>query len=474
MGFDARWIKWMKLCVTSVEYIVSLNGCNIGPIIPSRGLRQGYPLSPYLFILCVEGLSKEIENMAATRRIHGYQISSSALAITHLLFADDNFLFFRATVDEAREIKNLLNLYENMSGQAINYHKSSVFFSSNVRRDKKQEITDILGVANDLSGSHYLGLPSLVGRSKKSVFSFEIERILNGYWWRINASNMRGIRWMAWERMCRSKDRGGLGFRSLGGFNIALLGKHIWNFIRNQNSLVSRVMKARCFPSCHILQARKGDGWSFLWSGIFEAKEELLKGFKWVLGNGESINIFKDPWLRGKQDYYVEDHHSYRHMRIPQNNIPDRVAWVGIKLGSYTAKNGYHCWFDRVNHLTEDELSHGWRRLWRLKIPHKDKYFIWRLCKNNISCCWMLSEVEFDTMLIDDLPKWLLQTLCSSSTEIITSIVTTLWGIWMEINKVVWENKKLEPNIAMSMSNKMVTEWQTTQIRPDIKGPLAN
>lgn len=99
----------MSLCVTTVEYKVCMNDTLVGPIIPGRGLRQGDPLSPYLFLLCVEGLSQVIMEAASNNEIHGFQISTSAPAVTHLLFADDSFLFFKANIDEARTIKNLLN-----------------------------------------------------------------------------------------------------------------------------------------------------------------------------------------------------------------------------------------------------------------------------------------------------------------------------------------------------------------------------
>lgn len=97
MGFSDKWIRWMKLCVTTVQYKVCLNGNMVGPIILSRGLRQGDPISPYLFLLCVEGLSKALEIKANTSEINGCRISNNAPAITHLLFADDSFLFFQAT-----------------------------------------------------------------------------------------------------------------------------------------------------------------------------------------------------------------------------------------------------------------------------------------------------------------------------------------------------------------------------------------
>ncbi|KAL8099954.1 hypothetical protein AgCh_032277 [Apium graveolens] len=105
--------------------------------------------------------------------------------------------------------------------------------------------------------------------------------------------------------------KGGLGFRDLYGFNIALLGKHCWNFINNPQSLVSRVYKERYFSNTTMLGAKKGQNPSFIWQGIMTAKTELQKGFRWIMGDGESINATKDPWLRLKADFCVENSHIY-------------------------------------------------------------------------------------------------------------------------------------------------------------------
>lgn len=277
MGFSNRWIHWMMMCVTSVSYSISFQGSNIGPILPKRGLRQGDPLSPYLFLLCVEGLSLSLKSAANNAFISGCRICSQAPAITHLLFADDSFLFFKATVDEANSIKEILSRYEFLSGQAVNYQKSAIFFSSNVRRDKQAEIKSILQVHSDIGNSKYLDLPSLIGKSKKSVFNYlkdkvwtkikswntkllsragkavllrnvaqtipaytmscflipktlcqEMERMMNAFWWSSNSSNNKGIKWLSWSSMSMSKKQGGLGFRDLDGFNLALLGKQCW------------------------------------------------------------------------------------------------------------------------------------------------------------------------------------------------------------------------------------------------------
>lgn len=104
MGFSPEWIQWMLMCVTSVSYSISFQGSNIGPIIPKYGLRQGDPLSPYLFLLCVEGLSLSLKFAAENSTIMGCRICPQAPAITHLLFADDSLLLFNANADKANAL----------------------------------------------------------------------------------------------------------------------------------------------------------------------------------------------------------------------------------------------------------------------------------------------------------------------------------------------------------------------------------
>lgn len=177
MGFSQKWINWMRLCVSTVSYSISFQGSKVGPIIPKGGLRQGDPLSPYLFLLCVEDLSLTLRSASRDGTIHGCQVSSNAPSITHLLFADDSFLFFKATAAESKAAKDVLNLYADTSGQSVNFQKSAVFFSSNVWTDKQIELKNILEVHNDIGNSKYLGLPSLIGRSKKSVFRYLKEKV---------------------------------------------------------------------------------------------------------------------------------------------------------------------------------------------------------------------------------------------------------------------------------------------------------
>ena len=174
-----------------------------------------------------------------------------------------------------------------------------------------------------------------------------------------------------------AKSKGEMGFRGLHGFNLALLGKQLWNFMSNPDALVTHIFKARYFSDCHLLKAKRGAGSSFLWTGLWETKEELYKGYRWVLGDGMNIEIFRDPWLRGKRELCVEDYHDNNvrpdkvcahfrsntkewdehkvcqtfldedvkcilQTRVPQIGLKDRVAWMATVDGKYTVKSGYH------------------------------------------------------------------------------------------------------------------------------------
>lgn len=112
----------------------------VGPITPGRGLPQGDPLSPYLFILCAEGLSSPMLQANREGTLHGGKVCRRSLMISYLLFADDCLLFCRATRSKAQALKSVLTLYEQISGQAINFSKSETFYSSNVDAETKFEL----------------------------------------------------------------------------------------------------------------------------------------------------------------------------------------------------------------------------------------------------------------------------------------------------------------------------------------------
>ena len=179
LGFDMKWISTVMRCITSVKYAVRINGQSYALNQPTRGLRQGDPLSPYLFLLCAEGLSALLHQSAQRKTIKGVAASTNGPRISHLFFADDSLVFGRATVNEAREIQRILKIYEASSGQQLNCHKTSLYFSPNTNNGTKGKVKTMFGAQVIKPHETYLGLPSLVGRSKSNTFAQLKQRVAN-------------------------------------------------------------------------------------------------------------------------------------------------------------------------------------------------------------------------------------------------------------------------------------------------------
>lgn len=345
MGFAEQWIKMIMNCVSTVSYSVLINGQPMGQFFPTRGLRQGDPLSPYLFLLCVEGLSALMQTAEREGRISGVPIAVGGTRLSHLFFADDSPLFCRANPMEWSTIPDLLNLYERASGQQLNAAKTSVFFSRNTRNDFRDWVSSTAGLSTVQGFEKYLGLPAMVGRSKPKTFASLVGRVrkklegwkekflsqagkevllnavvqaiptyamsvfklpktlckqLNSlmckFWWNHNRES-KGVNWISWKRLGVAKQQGGMGFRDIEAFNLALLAKQGWRILQYPDSLVATILREKYFASDSFCTASVGNRPPYVWRSFCFARENLEGGLWWRVGNGESIKVWKDKWL---------------------------------------------------------------------------------------------------------------------------------------------------------------------------------
>jgi hypothetical protein len=145
-------------CVTSVRYTVRFNGVMSAPFTPTRGLWQGDPLSPYLFLFIADGLSTLINRKVATVALRELVVCRNAPGVSHLLFADDTLLFFRASTDQAEVVKEILSTYGKCTGQQINLAKCSIMFNDKMQPALKEQVKSILQVEKDVLDARYLGV----------------------------------------------------------------------------------------------------------------------------------------------------------------------------------------------------------------------------------------------------------------------------------------------------------------------------
>ena len=161
----------------TASYSILINGEPKGLIKPTRGIKQGDPLSPYLFLFCAEGLSSVIRKAVTTNKLKGIQSCRDGVRISHLLFVDDNLLFCETKRGEWQQLLDILTQYEEASGQAINKQKTTIFFSKNTTPSVKEEIQNLFGAQVMTNCEKYLGLPMVKGKSKVNTFKDLQERI---------------------------------------------------------------------------------------------------------------------------------------------------------------------------------------------------------------------------------------------------------------------------------------------------------
>ena len=177
LGFVDRVRNLIVRCVSTVTYSIKINGTPRGHIIPSRGIRQGNPLSPYLFLLCAEGLFALIQSAVDKGQMEEVKICRGSQRLSHLFIADDSLIFCKVTLKECDKLQRLLAVCEKASGQQLNRAKTSLFFSGNTPREVQEEKKNRFGAQIIKQHEKYLGLPSLVGRNKRTTFNAIKEKL---------------------------------------------------------------------------------------------------------------------------------------------------------------------------------------------------------------------------------------------------------------------------------------------------------
>lgn len=157
LGFPNQFVKWIMVCLNTVSYSFNINGELTKPFKARKGLRQGDPLSPYLFVLCMEYLDRCLKGLR-DRPQFSFHLRCKKLNLTHVCFADDLLLFARGDVHSVRELYTAFQIFSNSSGLRANVNKSSIYFGG-VRPEVQEEILEEFQFTKGFLPFKYLGVP---------------------------------------------------------------------------------------------------------------------------------------------------------------------------------------------------------------------------------------------------------------------------------------------------------------------------
>ncbi|GJU18554.1 hypothetical protein Tco_1146520 [Tanacetum coccineum] len=304
-GFHPKMVQWIMVCVTGASYSICFNGNLHGWFKGKQGLRQGDPLSPYLFTLVMEILTLILQRRVRDSDDFQYHHLCEQQRIINLCFADDLFLFSHGNPSSVAVIMDALEEFKHVSGLIPSIPKSMTLS----HRDCKILVEKLESRVND-----WRNILSLAGRLQliRSVLSsmhiywdfvfilpnrivHDLEQLMRGFLW-CQGEMKKGKAKVTWDSVCMPKHEGGLGIRRIDDFNVALMATYIWSILTHKESLWVKwvhtyKLKDRSFWDVPC----RGDV-SWEWHKLLQIRP-IIRPFIWhKINNGKSTSAWFDRW----------------------------------------------------------------------------------------------------------------------------------------------------------------------------------
>ncbi|XP_057790850.1 uncharacterized protein LOC131007957 [Salvia miltiorrhiza] len=373
-GFSNIFCSWIKTILSSARISIRFNGALYGYFDCGRGVRQGDPLSPILFALAEDVLSRIFLDAANRGLITGMRFSRYLSFPSHLLYADDVLLFCQASKRNCIMIDSILQLYATVSGQYCNKHKSTLYFGKGVSPGRRSRLQRVLDFNIGSMPFTYLGVPIFSGRPSSAKLRPIYDRILAHFpRWQGGQLSMAGrlclvssvinsaavhsmlvYKWPAkllhaldrackafiwtgstlkkpsfsvsWNRARALKEHGGIGVKSFSDINNSFMFRLGW-YIMNMNSFGYRLLRQKYLTQTMDWPSKWAS--SSIWTGVRRTIREIASNTFCTIGTGDTIYFWRDNWL----GYRLIDK-----IQIPEFMTP----YFSQKISDYYFDNKWH------------------------------------------------------------------------------------------------------------------------------------
>ncbi|XP_042482126.1 uncharacterized protein LOC122062568 [Macadamia integrifolia] len=377
--------KIISKILASARISVLLNGGPVRYFVIERGLRQGDPISPMLFIIAEEVLCRGLSELVASKSIKALPGPRGAITPTHILFANDVFIFSNASIRKQ-------SIIEEFGIPICNFptcYLGVEIFKGRIKKESLLPIMDrvkgrlagwkgkIMSMAGrlELVRSVILGMMnhSSVVRWWPSTLIAIMEMWMKNFIWTGEVDSAKNIT-VRWDVCCRPKDEGGLGLRRLRDINKAMLCNMVWR-VRHEKSTACNFLRARFLRSDGSFKSSYKS--SSIWPGFRKMWDFMSSKEAWLIGNGENIKFWTDNWLgnksilgmfdledgpgspfKGKVSDFIENHHwklpnvrspllqsifeKIRDTKIPSYACEDMCLWSLSSDGSSSSNSAWN------------------------------------------------------------------------------------------------------------------------------------
>ena len=373
--FPIIFVNWIRSCITTSMFSVKVNGVLSGYFRGAKGLRQGDPLSPYLFTIAMNTLSILLADKPAGFKHHW---RCKDLGITHLLFADDVLLFAHGDIPSIRHIMDSVDLFSRISGLSASFDKSSVFFSN-----CKSEVVSWFQTHHNMPiGSlpvKFLGVPlissklsindciPLIEKMTKRLYSWttillsfagrvqlikavllaiqsfwtnhfmlpaavhkNIQRLLTRFLWKGDINAIGGVK-VSWEHVCLPKEEGGLGIKNPKDWNKAQILMHLCKIVSRSPNLWPSWINGTVLKRAKFWLMEIPTDCSWIWRRVLGLRQLALRFLKYNIGNGLNTSLWFDPWFHNVSLACSPNDHVLSLTALPSsatvNCLIDSGAW---------------------------------------------------------------------------------------------------------------------------------------------------